>query len=233
MEGARLYDAATGALGFRRWLHRIANNVCLDILKSATRKVAANAQSYAEVPWLQPYPDQLLDEDAAGKEQVALGYLALIQLLPAQQRAVFVLRDMLGWSAQEAADALDVSGPHLAEFMKPGPIYQHYAKVAPRPEDFGKLIGETGAMARRDRDWMAALPTFPPTLLLYGDADMVRPQHIVEVYAGLGGGLRDPGWDGGAGRSASQLAILPGVNHYAMAQHPLLAATVERFLSEA
>ena len=103
------YDAATGALGFRRWLHRIANNACLDFLKSATRKVAANAQSYAEVPWLQPYPDQLLDEDAAGKEQVALGYLALIQLLPAQQRAVFVLRDVLGWSAQEVADALDVS----------------------------------------------------------------------------------------------------------------------------
>lgn len=103
------YDATTGALGFRRWLYRIATNVCLDFLKSSSRKVAANAQSYAEVPWLQPYPDQLLDEDAAGKEQVALGYLALIQLLPAQQRAVFVLRDVLEWSAQEVADALDVS----------------------------------------------------------------------------------------------------------------------------
>lgn len=103
------YDAATGAVGFRRWLHRIANNACLDFLKSAARKVAANAQSYAEVPWLQPYPDTLLDEDAAGKEQLALGYLALIQLLPPQQRAVFVLRDVLGWSAQEVADALEVS----------------------------------------------------------------------------------------------------------------------------
>ena len=66
---------------------------------------------------------------------------------------------------------------------------------------------------------------------MYGDADSVRPQHIVEVYAGLGGGQRDPGWDGAAGRSASQLAILPGVNHYVMAEHPLLAATVERFLA--
>jgi RNA polymerase sigma-70 factor (TIGR02960 family) len=103
------YDAATGELGFRRWLYRIASNACLDFLKSTTHKVAANAQSYAEVPWLQPYPDQLLDEDTAGKEQIALGYLALIQLLPAQQRAVFVLRDVLGWSAQETANALDVS----------------------------------------------------------------------------------------------------------------------------
>ncbi|HVV86306.1 MAG TPA: alpha/beta fold hydrolase [Kofleriaceae bacterium] len=131
----------------------------------------------------------------------------------------------------EVVAALEQLGPHLADFMKPSPVYQHYARVAPRPDDFGKLIGETGALARRDRDWMSALPGFPPTLLVYGDADMVRPQHIVEIYAALGGGLRDPGWDGAAGRSASQLAILPGVNHYVMAQHPLLAATVERFLA--
>jgi pimeloyl-ACP methyl ester carboxylesterase len=131
----------------------------------------------------------------------------------------------------EVVAALEQLGPHLAEFMKPSPAYQHYAKVAPRPEDFGKLIGETGALARRGRDWMSALPAFPPTLLVYGDADMVRPEHIVEIYAGLGGGQRDPGWDGAAGRSASQLAILPGVNHYVMAEHPLLAATVERFLA--
>jgi RNA polymerase sigma-70 factor (ECF subfamily) len=103
------YDATTAELGFRRWLYRIASNACLDFLKSTARKVAVNAQSYAEVPWLQPYPDHLLDEDAAGKEQIALGYLALIQLLPPQQRVVFVLRDVLGWSAQETAAALDVS----------------------------------------------------------------------------------------------------------------------------
>jgi pimeloyl-ACP methyl ester carboxylesterase len=131
----------------------------------------------------------------------------------------------------EGLAALEQLGPHLAEFMKPAPAYQHYAKVAPRPEDFGKLIGEIGALARRERDWMSALPTFPPTLLVYGDADIVRPQHIVEIYAGLGGGQRDPGWDGSAGRSASQLAILPGVSHYVIADHPLLAATVERFLA--
>ena len=66
----------------------------------------------------------------------------------------------------------------------------------------------------------------------YTDAeDLVWPQHIVEIYAALGGEQRDPGWDGAAGRSASQLAILPGVNHYTIAQHPLLAATVDRFLT--
>lgn len=134
-------------------------------------------------------------------------------------------------SYPEVVAALEQLGPHLAEFMKESPPYKHYAKVAPRPEDFGKLIGETGALARQDRDWMSALPAFPPTLLVYGDADSVRLQHVVEIYAGLGGGQRDPGWNGSAGRSASQLAILPGVTHYMMAEHPLLAPTVERFLA--
>lgn len=131
----------------------------------------------------------------------------------------------------EVAEALGKLGPELVEWMKPSPAYQHYVKVAPRPDEFGKLIGETGSLSRRDRDWMAALPGLPPTLLLFGDADSIRPQHILEVYAALGGGLRDPGWDGSAGRSTSQLAILPGVSHMAMAEHPLLAETVERFLA--
>ena len=110
-----------GELGMRRWLYRIATNACLDFLKSAARRVQSDAAgSIAEVSWLEPYPDRLLDElpaddatspDAAvaNKETIALGYLALIQLLPPQQRAVFVLREVLGWSAAETASLLDVS----------------------------------------------------------------------------------------------------------------------------
>ena len=70
------YDAATAEIGFRRWLYRIASNACLDFLKSSARKMAANAESFAEVPWLQPYPQHMLDDDVAGKETIALGYLA-------------------------------------------------------------------------------------------------------------------------------------------------------------
>jgi RNA polymerase sigma-70 factor (ECF subfamily) len=112
-----------GELGMRRWLYRIATNACLDWLKSAARRVQSDtsaAGSIAEVPWLEPYPDRLLDElpaddatspDAAvaSKETIALGFLALIQLLPPQQRAVFVLRDVLGWSAAETASLLEIS----------------------------------------------------------------------------------------------------------------------------
>lgn len=107
------YDPATGAAGYRNWLYRIATNVCLDFLKSAAHRAAARS---ADVPWLQPYPDRLLDElpadaaapdaAAAAKETIALGYLALIQRLPPTQRAVLVLRDVLGWSAAETAEVL-------------------------------------------------------------------------------------------------------------------------------
>jgi pimeloyl-ACP methyl ester carboxylesterase len=148
------------------------------------------------------------------------------------RRVVFVSstfrRD--GWYPEGIA-ALEQLGPHLEEFMKPAPIYQHYLKVAPRPQDFGKLLGETGALGKERFDWMPALATLPPTLLVFADADSIRPQHIVEIWAGLGGGQRDPGWDGSAGRPASQLAILAGMNHYNLADHPVLVETVERFLA--
>ena len=102
----------------RAWLYRIATNACLDSLRRNARR-AQSPRSGPEVPWLQPYPDQLLDEIAPSEEQpdavvvaretIELAYLAVIQLLPARQRAVLILRDVLGWSAAETADALEMS----------------------------------------------------------------------------------------------------------------------------
>ena len=76
-------------------------------------------QSFADVPWLQPYPDRLLDEIAppedepdavvVARETIALAYVAVIQLLPPRQRAVLILRDVLEWSAKETADILEIS----------------------------------------------------------------------------------------------------------------------------
>jgi RNA polymerase sigma-70 factor (ECF subfamily) len=111
------YEEATGAAGFRAWLYRIATNACLDALKSKRRRVAT-LTSFAELPWLEPYPDRLLDEIAAPetpddvavkRETIALGYLAMIQLLPARQRAMLILHDVLGWSASETASLLETS----------------------------------------------------------------------------------------------------------------------------
>ena len=107
-----------GGPGFRAWLYRIAPNACLDALRSSRRR-PSTVQSFAEVPWLQPYPDRLLDELApsdtqpdavvVARETIELTYLAVIQLLPPRQRAVLILRDVLDWSAAETAAMLEMS----------------------------------------------------------------------------------------------------------------------------
>ncbi len=102
----------------RAWLYRIATNVCLDQLRQRSRRPVAGP-SLAEVPWLQPYPDRLLDDAGRGgdepadavveRETIELAFLAALQLLPPRQRAAWLLRDLLGWSANETAELLDTS----------------------------------------------------------------------------------------------------------------------------
>ena len=104
--------------GFRAWLYRIATNACLDAIRQKKRQVS-RLDSFAEVPWLQPYPDRLLDLAAppaaepdsmlVARETIELAFLAAIQLLPAQQRAILILREVLDWSAKEAAELLDTT----------------------------------------------------------------------------------------------------------------------------
>lgn len=129
----------------------------------------------------------------------------------------------------EVRVGLDHLGPHLADMMKPAPIYQVYTKVSPKP-DFAGLLGKIGDLVKRDYDWREKVKALPPTLIVVGDADGVSPARAAEMFALLGGGLKDPGWDNSAGRPASQLAILPGVNHMTMPTRPELVTTVERFL---
>lgn len=102
----------------RAWLYRIATNVCLDALRRRARHVTTMT-SYAELPWLQPYPDRLLDEIAPTGEQpeavaveretVELAFLAAMQVLAPRQRAAFIVRDVLGWPANETAALLETS----------------------------------------------------------------------------------------------------------------------------
>jgi RNA polymerase sigma-70 factor (ECF subfamily) len=110
-----------GRSSFRAWLYRIATNACLDALGRRPRLVGPHdgAQPLAEVSWLQPYPDQLLEGAAStddepeaevvARETIELAFIAAIQLLPPKQRAVLIARDVLGWSAAECAELLDTS----------------------------------------------------------------------------------------------------------------------------
>jgi len=123
-------------------------------------------------------------------------------------------------------------GPEAAEAMKQTPMYQLYASIAPRPEDWGRLLGKIGEAMKGDFDYSNEVPKIKATtMVVAGDADIFPPSHAVEFFGLLGGGKRDGGWDG-SGRPNARLAILPGVTHYTMAIAPALAPTVIAFLDE-
>jgi RNA polymerase sigma-70 factor (TIGR02960 family) len=107
-----------GSSLFRARLYRIATNVCLDMGRGRARRVP-NLRSFAEIPWLQPYPDRLLDQVAPSedepdaivveRETIELAFLAALQVLPPRQRAALILRDVLGRPATETASLLETS----------------------------------------------------------------------------------------------------------------------------
>jgi RNA polymerase sigma-70 factor (TIGR02960 family) len=108
----------TGGPLARAWLYKIATNVCLNVIRTRSRRLDS-MQSFAEVPWLQPYPDRLLDEVApdsaapdavaVARETIELAFLAALQVLPARQRAALLARDVLDMSAAETAQLLGTS----------------------------------------------------------------------------------------------------------------------------
>ena len=123
-------------------------------------------------------------------------------------------------------------GAAAAEAMKQTPMYQLYASIAPRPEDWPRLLGKIGEAMKDDFDFSKEVAAIKAaTLVVAGDADIFPPAHAVEVFGLLGGGKRDGGWDG-SGRPTSRLAILPGLTHYAIFSAPALASTVIPFLDE-
>ena len=137
-----------------------------------------------------------------------------------------------GWYPEVVATMKQLTGA-AAEMMKPSPIYKSYAAIAPKPENFAKLIDKVAEMLRQDYDWSKEVAALKPlTMLVFADADAVRTAHAVEFYELLGGGKRDAGWDG-AGMSAARLAILPGLTHYNMMASAELASTVAPFLDAA
>src|SRR4029077_7320829 len=125
-------------------------------------------------------------------------------------------------------------GPEAAEFMKDTPMYQVYARVAPRPEDFGRLLGKIGASMAKDFDFSDEVRGLQvPTIFVAADADMFPPSHAVEVFTQLDGGQRDGGWmREGRPAGGHALAIIPGATHYDVCFSPVLAAAAIAFLDE-
>src|SRR4051812_12278747 len=113
----KAYEKFEGRAAIRTWLHRIATNVCLDMLRAkqhrarpmdmgpAREPIEANLRTLPEVTWIEPIPDNLVatdldpEQNAVAKESVRLAFVAALQHLPAKQRAALILCEVMSWKA--------------------------------------------------------------------------------------------------------------------------------------
>jgi pimeloyl-ACP methyl ester carboxylesterase len=125
----------------------------------------------------------------------------------------------------EVLQGFDQMGPAVARFMDQSPLAQLYPG-----KDWAALFTKLGDLLRQEFDWSKGLSEIKfPVMLVYADADAIRPEHILEFFALLGGGQRDAGLDGSA-RPLGRLAILPGKSHYDILTYPGLADMLISFL---
>ena len=195
---------------FRAWLYRIATNACLDAIKRRGRRVPS-LESFRDVPWLQPYPDRLLAEAAppdeepeaalVARETIELTFLAVMQRLPPRQRAVLILRDVLDWPAEQAAETLELSVPAVNSALQRARATLREHLPAGRREDWASPeVGEAeraaleGFIAAHESgDAAAALAliaedirvTMPPNPFLYEGRDEIAGL-LAMAFGGMG-----------------------------------------------
>jgi pimeloyl-ACP methyl ester carboxylesterase len=129
-----------------------------------------------------------------------------------------------GWYPEVLA-AMAQMGPAAGEQMKQSPLYKLYPNV-----NWAVLFTKLSDPLRKDYDWSKEVAAIKaPTMIVFADADAVRPAHIIEFFGLLGGGQKDAGLDG-SGRPVNQVAILPGLTHYNISSNPALGAVVSPFL---
>ncbi|MFF1615461.1 sigma-70 family RNA polymerase sigma factor [Amycolatopsis sp. NPDC058278] len=191
-------DGFEGRASVRTWLYRIATNACLDVLARRPRRVLpdqlgpagepAGPIAAADLPWLEPYPDRLLDgaaPDDTGaavveRETIELAYLAAVQHLPPRQRATLILRDVLGWSAKETASLLETSVASANSALQRARATLRERLPARRAEwTVGDPTAEETALLKR---FIAAYESGDPAAvarLLHEDAQAVMPPYTL------------------------------------------------------
>ena len=223
-----------GRASIRTWLYRIATHRCLNVLRSAKRRPAREwdipsveppePSRLGEVVWLEPYPDALLPEASYEQtEAISLAFVTALQLLPARQRAVLILRDVLGYHAKEVAEILDSTVESVTSALKrsratlqqrlPPTGEQERPPAAGSPTEQALVAKLVRAYEAGDVDALVALLTddvrlsMPPIPLEYLGRDAVarffavvlprRAYHLVPTRANgqlaFGAYLRPPG----------------------------------------
>jgi RNA polymerase sigma-70 factor (ECF subfamily) len=200
----------------RTWLYRVATNRCLNTLRSASRRPGTDwpvadvepiePSRLGEVAWLEPYPDALL-EGALGQppgpearyetsEAISLAFVTALQLLPPRQRAVLILRDVLGFHAAEVADTLQTTVESVSSALKRAratlarrdpPL--HDPPPAPNSAAETTLVGRlTRAYETGDVEGLVALLTedvvvaMPPVPLEYQGIELARRFHATVAF---------------------------------------------------
>jgi RNA polymerase sigma-70 factor, ECF subfamily len=197
-----------GRASIRTWLYRVATSRCLNMLRSARRRPMTNPPGLdvpvpeptrlGEVHWLEPFPDVLLEElpdRAAGpsaryesRESISLAFVTALQLLPPRQRVVLVLRDVLDFSAKEAADMLETTEQSVSSALKRARAT--LAKDLPSPQDAPPAVNSPAeqdlldrfvrAFEENDVDGIVALMSedawlrMPPVPLEYQGRELAR-----------------------------------------------------------
>jgi len=117
------------------------------------------------------------------------------------------------------------------QYMKDTPMYKGYVAVAPKPDDFPRLLTAIGDFMKEGYDYSSDAGKLKmPVMLVFGDSDMYRPEHVIKFYQLLGGGLKDAGWMR-ENLAQNRLAILPNRTHYDIFLAPELVATTLPFLN--
>jgi RNA polymerase sigma-70 factor, ECF subfamily len=185
-------DGFEGRASLRTWLYRIATNRCLNALRDRGRRVPelpAPPEGAPEPPpptrlwepvWLEPYPDALLEDPEAQyetREAIGLAFITALQRLPPRQRAVLVLRDVLGFRAGEVADMLDVSEASVTSALHRArtalePLPVEHAPLPGSPTERALVARFTEAFEGGDVDGVVALLT--------GDARLTMPPEPLE-----------------------------------------------------
>lgn len=186
------YDSFEGRASLRSWLYRITTNVCLDMLKGPQRRArpmdlapASDAGTPLPAPepdymWVEPIPDAMAfgadpAEHAVAKDSMRLAFVAAVQHLPAKQRAVMLMREVLRFSAAETAETLEISAASVNSALQRAKATME--KVRAAPADEGGVIDD--AEARRLVDgYVTAFEAYDMealTSLLHRDVALAMP----------------------------------------------------------
>ncbi|HEV2712906.1 MAG TPA: sigma-70 family RNA polymerase sigma factor [Gaiellaceae bacterium] len=202
-------DGFAGRSSLRGWVYRIATNACLDALKHRRRRFLPDAHwppddprsapvpDLLDLPWLEPYPDDADDPARRyeARETTSLAFIAAMQLLTPRQRAVLILRDVLGFSARETATTLDTTIDAVNASLRRARHVLDGGALEPRrrptPEEEAVVARYVEAWDAGDVDGLVALlhedarMTMPPTPSWYDGRDSVGV-FLSGFFAGLG-----------------------------------------------